>query len=207
MFPFSCNGTLHTVTLICLFSLYWRWKCFVGTLLPASRTSHVAKLHQQKCRHWIPVNFKSSSNVSFFNPANLLVLRFVMIKDRVFGSMATTSLVWVVFDSPKSTDRTFWLCPFCDGGIELARSEVSFVLYEASSNGHSNADVEVPTTSSSGFLGRASRPFFGVNRSFCVLLEATRKRRVWCWKNCWCMNWRKIVLEKEKEWTYWLWKQ
>ena len=66
----------------------WSWKCLMETLLFASfmanssessRTSQVAKLHWQKYRHGMPVNFKSSLKVSHFMLANLLVF-FVLVE-------------------------------------------------------------------------------------------------------------------------------
>ena len=80
------------------------------TLLPASymassfegcRTSQVAKLSWQKYWHGMPADFNSSSltapfeqrilTAPFLIPANLLVLKSIMIYDRVFGSTSVTS--------------------------------------------------------------------------------------------------------------------
>ena len=99
---FSCTGTLLTVTLIRLVPLYsgWSRKCFVETLLLASftvsssegnRSSKVAKLRRQKYRHGMHADFKSSSNISRLIPANLLVIKTVMMLDKVFGSTSATS--------------------------------------------------------------------------------------------------------------------
>ena len=53
-----------------------------------SKTSQVAKLCLQKHLAGIPAAFNNSSNVSFFIPANFLVLGSVIIKDRVLGKTA-----------------------------------------------------------------------------------------------------------------------
>ena len=64
---------------------------FVANSCDGSRISVVAKLRLQKYLAGIPAAFKSSSNFSFFNPANLLVFISVTIKDRVFGWTASTN--------------------------------------------------------------------------------------------------------------------
>ena len=79
-----------------------------------SRTSQVAKLCRQKCRHGIPADFKSSSNVSFLTPANLLVLRSMMMNDRVFGStFATDSGIGsILFPRKYDSVLIIWCRPF-----------------------------------------------------------------------------------------------
>ena len=58
------------------------------------------------------VDFKSSKNVSFLTPANLLVVKSAMIKDRVFGSTsATCSGIGSIF-SLESMEHTSRLCSF-----------------------------------------------------------------------------------------------
>ena len=51
----------------------------------------MAKLRLQKYLTGIPAAFKSSSNLSFFRPANRLVFISVTIKDRVLGWTASTN--------------------------------------------------------------------------------------------------------------------
>ena len=96
-FPLSTNGMLHTVTLILLWPLYssWSWKnivvivssaSFLAKSSESSRGFNVAKFCLQKYRHGTPAVFKSSSKVSFFSPANLLVLKSDITKDVVFSA-------------------------------------------------------------------------------------------------------------------------
>ena len=75
-------------------------KSFTETLLPASfaasssedsKTSQVTKLRWQNDRHGISAVLRSSPNVSFLIPASLLVLKSVIMKDRVLGSTSATS--------------------------------------------------------------------------------------------------------------------
>ena len=49
------------------------------------RTSHVAKLLRQKYWHGMPAFLNNSSNVSFFSPTNLLVLRSETTSERILG--------------------------------------------------------------------------------------------------------------------------
>ena len=64
---------------------------FVVNSCDGSRISLVAKLHLQKYLAEIPAALKSSSNLPFFRPANLLVFISVTIKDRVLGWTACTN--------------------------------------------------------------------------------------------------------------------
>ena len=102
--PLSCIETLHTVTLILRLPRYpgSKWKKRVVILPPASllaassegnRTPQVAKLLRQKYLPGMFAVFRKSSKVFFFNSASLLVLRSVTMKDRVFGSTASTNVV------------------------------------------------------------------------------------------------------------------
>ena len=53
-----------------------------------SKASHIAKLRLQKYWYGMPAVRRSSSNVSFFTPVSLLVLRSVTTRDRIRGSRA-----------------------------------------------------------------------------------------------------------------------
>ena len=55
------------------------------------KTSKEVKLLQQRYLPGMFADFKMSSKVSFFKPANLLVRRSVTTNDRVFGSTALTN--------------------------------------------------------------------------------------------------------------------
>ena len=66
---------------------------FLANSFDGSRISQVAKLRLQKYLAGIPAAFKSSSNFSFFRPADILVFMSVTIKDRVFGCTVSTNSV------------------------------------------------------------------------------------------------------------------
>ena len=56
----------------------------------SSRTSHVVKLLHQKYWQGTPAVWRSSSKFSFMSPTSLLVLRSVMTKERICGSIFLT---------------------------------------------------------------------------------------------------------------------
>ena len=100
--PFSCIEKLHTVTLILRLPQYsGRSRKKRVVILPpislfaasseGSRTSQVEKLLRQKYLPGMFAVFRSSSNVSFSNPASLLARRSMTTNDRVFGSTASTN--------------------------------------------------------------------------------------------------------------------
>ena len=158
---------------------------FAASSSEGSTTSYVAKLRRQNYQHGIPADLSSSSKVFTLKPANLLVLRYDILKDRVFGSTAATNpgvitlkvrsefsdsvfivvFSWFLFNKPG--DWRCWTCCFvCPGEIEPARD--SFVTCEVGSDVHSENDVHGSATGSSGFFGRAFRSL--PNRSFCSVM-------------------------------------
>ena len=90
-------GTLHICTRLLRGSMYsgWSWNDLVAMQLLAnlaacssdgSKISQDAKLLPEKYLHGMSAVRRTSSNLSFCSPANLLVLRSETTKERIWGS-------------------------------------------------------------------------------------------------------------------------
>ena len=77
--PLYSGCSLKHLVVMLLASSFAAWSS-VGR-----RTSHVAKLLRQKYWHGMPAFLNNSSNVSFFSPTNLLVLRSETTSERILG--------------------------------------------------------------------------------------------------------------------------
>ena len=172
-------------------SIFWRRYCQPALTPALPRTAGYSMWQNYASRRCLWISRAPRKSPSLILPISRS-LGLLWSRTQSLALQPQLARIWVVFYFPESTEHTFQLCPFhdlwqipsfidqeigiaglagsfCPGGIVLAGSKVSFVTCEASSNGHSDDDVEGLATGSSGFLRGTSRPFFGVNRPFCVI--------------------------------------